>query len=125
MSLSRDRRQKRSRSESRRSEEVNPMNYLSNLADAMLVLAVGIMVALVLHWNVELSPSEMQEDSGTDTFTQEDLTGEQKVPDNAEPAGEVYYDAETDSYYFVKGSDNSNEDNGDEETGADTSENRQ
>ena len=30
-------------------EEVNPMNYLSNLSDAMLVLAVGIMLAPVSY----------------------------------------------------------------------------
>ena len=89
------------------------MNYLSNLADAMLVLAVGIMVALVLHWNVELTPSQMQEESGSDSFTQEDLTGQEELPDSAEPAGEVYYDEETGSYYFVRESgevtDNSEE----------------
>ena len=33
------------------------MNYLSNLSDAMLVLAVGIMLALIVHWNVDISTS--------------------------------------------------------------------
>ena len=87
------------------------MNYLSNLADAMLVLAVGIMVALVLHWNVELTPSQMQEESGFDSFTQEDLTGQEELPDSAEPAGEVYYDEETGSYYFVREKGNETGDN--------------
>ena len=36
-------------------EDVNPMNYCSNLSDAMLVLAVGIMLALVMAWNVDIS----------------------------------------------------------------------
>ena len=35
-------------------EYVNPMSYISNLSDVMLILAVGIMLALILHWNVEI-----------------------------------------------------------------------
>ena len=38
-------------------EDVNPMNYLSNLSDVMLILAVGIMLALVVHWNVDITAS--------------------------------------------------------------------
>ena len=34
---------------------VNPMDSISNLADAMLVLAVGIMLALIINWNVDIS----------------------------------------------------------------------
>ena len=33
---------------------VNPMDSISNLADAMLVLAVGIMLALIINWNVDI-----------------------------------------------------------------------
>lgn len=36
-------------------EDVNPMSYMSNLSDAMLVLAVGIMLAVVVAWNVDIS----------------------------------------------------------------------
>lgn len=36
-------------------EDVNPMNHVSNMADAMLVLAVGIMLALVMAWKIDLS----------------------------------------------------------------------
>ncbi len=35
-------------------EEVNPMGGLNNLADAMLVLAVGLMIALLAAWNVDI-----------------------------------------------------------------------
>ena len=48
------------------SEDVNPMNYISNLSDAMLILAVGIMLALIVHWNVDISTSGgTMSDSGT------------------------------------------------------------
>lgn len=35
-------------------EDVNPMNSLGNLSDVMLVLAVGMMLALVVAWNLDL-----------------------------------------------------------------------
>ncbi|MDR3305663.1 MAG: hypothetical protein LBS85_06560, partial [Clostridiales Family XIII bacterium] len=36
-------------------EDVNPSAYIVNLADCMLVLACGVIVALVTYWNVDLS----------------------------------------------------------------------
>lgn len=45
-------------------EDINPMNYMSNLSDAMLVLAVGIMLALVAAWNVDIT---MVDSSVSDT----------------------------------------------------------
>ena len=39
------------------SGDVNPMTYMGNLSDAMLVLAVGIMLALVMAYNVQLDQS--------------------------------------------------------------------
>lgn len=36
-------------------EDVDPMAQTSNITDAMLVLAVGIMLALVINWGVELN----------------------------------------------------------------------
>lgn len=35
-------------------EEVDPMSSVANIADAMLVFACGLMVALVVAWNVDL-----------------------------------------------------------------------
>lgn len=39
-------------------DDVNPMDYLSNLSDVMLVLAVGIMLALVSAFHVNLAGEE-------------------------------------------------------------------
>ena len=86
-----------------RGEDVNPMNYLSNLSDVMLILAVGIMLALILHWNVEIQTDKQsaQDDSGTvATFYEEDLTGTEEMPESAEQMGSVYYDPETGKYYY-------------------------
>ena len=108
-------------------EEVNPMNYLSNLSDAMLVLAVGIMLALIVHWNVDISTSGgTMSDSGQSyaadgeggnsaidrdsavNFSQDELDNMQSQDklDNSdtgmEKLGEVYYDAATGQYYIVE-----------------------
>lgn len=45
------------RREEAESEDVNPMEGVANLADVMLVLAVGMMLALVVAWNVDISGS--------------------------------------------------------------------
>ena len=36
-------------------EDVNPMEGVANLSDAMLVLAVGIMLALIIAWKLDWS----------------------------------------------------------------------
>lgn len=41
-------------------EEVNPMEGVANLADVMLVLAVGMMLALVVAWNVDIASSNLR-----------------------------------------------------------------
>ena len=35
-------------------ERENPMNGVSNMSDSMLVLTVGVMLALVIKWKVDL-----------------------------------------------------------------------
>jgi len=37
-----------------RYEEVNPLEGAVNIVDAMLVFACGLMLALAIHWNVDL-----------------------------------------------------------------------
>lgn len=101
-------------------EDVNPMNYLSNLSDVMLILAVGIMLALVVHWNVDITASGGQAQGNTGengsvlvdkdhavTMTDEELARLQEqsgVTGGVEKRGEVYYDAETGTYYIVRDS---------------------
>ena len=85
-------------------EDVNPMNYVSNLSDVMLILAVGIMLALILHWNVNIDTSTEStgDDSSTVTFDDSDLENKEGVPDSAELMGNVFYDPDTGKYYIVK-----------------------
>ena len=89
-------------------EDLNPMNYVSNLSDVMMILAVGIMLALILHWKVPLSAAEAepepQNSQSAVEFSRDSLETAEELPENMEKKGEVYYDAETDSYYIVYGS---------------------
>lgn len=83
-------------------EDVNPMNYLSNLSDVMLILAVGIMLALILHWNVEIQSSKNDETDSKSavSFSEDDLQGTEEMPDDLEQMGSIYYDARTGKYYY-------------------------
>ena len=47
-------RQSRFRSRGEVGEDVNPSAYIVNLADCMLVLACGFMVALISYWNIDV-----------------------------------------------------------------------
>ncbi|MCI7146397.1 MAG: DUF2149 domain-containing protein [Clostridiales bacterium] len=84
-------------------EDVNPMSYISNLSDVMLILAVGIMLALILHWNVEIDATqEATETQGKESvsFTEDDLQDMDEMPDDAQKMGNVYYDSRTGKYYY-------------------------
>ncbi|OBR90757.1 hypothetical protein CLRAG_34050 [Clostridium ragsdalei P11] len=37
-----------------RIEEVDPLQGVINIVDAMLVFACGLMLSLIMHWNVDL-----------------------------------------------------------------------
>lgn len=83
-------------------EDVDPMIGLVNLADVMLVFACGLMIALVLRWNVDLSPpqqldpDQMYEVTGSDAISEEHLAGERYQPE-----GTVYRDTETGRLYII------------------------
>ena len=83
-------------------EDVNPNAYVVNVADCMLVLVLGMLVALVSHYGVDLTQQNTRENEeiiGIEVNMDENDDGE--IDGSYEPQGTVYYDAETDSYYFV------------------------
>ena len=88
---------------------VNPMDSVSNLADAMLVLAVGIMLALIINWTVDISAGTTDKTASTDpaiSFEQDDLTESQDdaktIEGDLTEMGKVYYDQQTGTYYIVE-----------------------
>ena len=96
---------------------VNPMDGLGNLADAMLVLAVGIMLALILNWKVDITAVGTQSSEQAEQTEQIDQTEQQIAIDendlsdseeqidesDMQRIGELYYDEETGTYYAIMG----------------------
>ena len=79
-------------------EDVNPNSYLTNLADCMLVMTVGLLVALVTHYNVDL---QKPEDQITGVEMVMDADGDGQIDEGYEKTGTVYRDAATGKYYMV------------------------
>ena len=90
-------------------EEANPMAGVSNLADAMLVLAVGIMLALVINWNIDVgsdsSVSEIDTEDLTEIEDYESITEEELSEITSETGleerGSVLVDPDTGKYYIL------------------------
>ena len=90
-------------------ESANPMDGVSNMSDAMLVLAVGIMLALVINWKIDLGPhdSNLQIDTTKMEEFVEDaaqVTSDVSVDDlesNFVKAGTVYQDVDSGKTYIV------------------------
>lgn len=88
-------------------EEINPMASVANLVDAMLVLAVGIMLALITSWNLNVSENgqvteKVDKSEAVSSFTDQDLE-KQETDDSSdlEKQGTVYYDRSEDKYYII------------------------
>ena len=85
-------------------EEVDPMSSMGNMGDIMLVLACGLMVALVVAWNVDLAQfSQVEMDSNQEVDNVEEMTEELFGEGNAfVEKGKVYQDPQTGKYYLVE-----------------------
>ncbi len=85
-------------------EDVDPMSSMGNMGDVMLVLACGLMVALVVAWNVDLAKFqqvEMNQELKENDIEQitEQLYGEGGA---FVERGRVYQDPTTGKYYLVE-----------------------
>jgi hypothetical protein len=87
------------------SETVNPMEGVANLADVMLVFACGLMLALIINWNVDVgATANTQLTQGEEVTEMGELTGaegEGDDPTQYERLGEVYRDPATGQLYMV------------------------
>ena len=97
----------RERRKRREESEVNPMDGVANLSDAMLILAVGIMLALILNWNVDISAVRGDSSADTEealTFTEEDISESEALEGEGEleKLGAVYYDPASGTYYIIE-----------------------
>lgn len=83
-------------------EDVNPNSYLSNVADCMLVLVLGFLVALVARYGVDLQAPAEDESKMTGIEVNMDANDDGAVDDAYEQRGSVYYDSASGKYYFVQ-----------------------
>lgn len=79
--------------------DVNPMESIANLVDAMLVLAVGMMLAVIINWNVELD-SLIDADEIDASQLNDDQIEEVEEDQALQEKGMVYQDPETGKYYI-------------------------
>lgn len=88
-------------------EEIDPMSGIVNLADAMLVFACGLMVALVLNWNVDISKNKKEVDlSESKDVTNSDIFEDENIIDSEsesslEEMGKVYKDPVSGKMYMI------------------------
>lgn len=88
----------------RQVEEVDPMSSLGNIGDVMLVFACGLMVALVVAWNVDLGKfAQVQMDQEIEQSDIEQITEQLYGEGNAfVEKGTVYQDPVTGKYYLIE-----------------------
>lgn len=85
----------------------NPMDGMANLADVMLVLACGLMLSLIINWNVNVGRTEKLVGLSDDTKLTEVNDAETKAADalkggqGFEEMGVVYRDSATGKLYVV------------------------
>lgn len=96
-------RQSRFRNRGEVGEDVNPSAYIVNLADCMLVLACGFMVALISYWNIDVTPAteiegEQLEEVNPETLPEDISEGGSYYIE----AGKVYQDPNTGQLYMVQ-----------------------
>ena len=83
---------------------MNPIDGLSNLSDVMLCLAVGIMLALITHWNVDIGINKQNitelEEGQFNSVGNEDVEIVEGS-DSYQHLGEVYQDPQTGKIYMI------------------------
>ena len=91
----------------------NPMDGVSNMSDAMLVLAVGIMLALVINWKIDIKEVYSGQDKKevVDTSNLQEVDANDMLPNNSASledieskyvrSGSVYTDTVTGKTYIV------------------------
>ena len=92
----------------RKPEEFNPMEGVGNMADAMLVFACGLLLALILSWNVNLDEfgSITNSPDSAKKYEIDDFnsgsTQQMDADNQLQEMGKVYLDPTTGKYYVIE-----------------------
>ena len=82
-------------------ETANPMENLANLVDIMLVFACALMIAIITHWNVDLTQTKVNRDELEPLDDAQEAVRENIDAEAFESKGTVYEDPETGELYIV------------------------
>ena len=87
-------------------DDINPMEGVANLVDAMLVLACGLMLALIINWNVDVGSAgttvELEREQEVTALEGVSSSGEiSDMSGSYEELGMVYRDPATGKLYMV------------------------
>ena len=80
------------------------MSGLANLSDVMLVFACGLMAAVILNWNVDLSKTRveiLQREQMQELDNAEEMEQDIQSSSSFEQKGTAYEDPETGKLYVV------------------------
>ncbi len=86
-----------------RTQDVSPMDGMGNLADIMLVFACGLMIALILHWGVDLNKvvDVVSQDDLVEVHDVEKIIEGAEVSNDYKSKGMVYQDVKTGKLYII------------------------
>ena len=88
-------------------EDFNPMEGMANLADVMLVFACGLLLALIINWNVDVTTPGQSEETPENKYEVEGIEEDssQTIDEDTslEEMGKIYKDPQTGKYYVVEG----------------------
>ena len=90
---------------SRLRQDFNPAEGVLNLADVMLVFACGLMLSLVINWNIDINVEEVDMSVGNEVDQVENL--EENMAENMnseegyEKMGTLYKDPATGKMYML------------------------
>lgn len=79
----------------------NPMENLANLVDVMLVFACALMIAIITHWNVDLTQNRISKEDLEPVDDMQEAIQNEIDSEALESKGRVYEDPETGDLYIV------------------------
>ncbi len=82
-------------------ESINPMENLANLADVMLVFACALMIAIITHWNVDITQNRVNKEDLEPIDDPQQAIQNEIETEQFQSKGTVYEDPETGELYII------------------------
>ncbi len=85
-------------------ERTNPLHGLANLVDVMLVFACGLMISIILLWDLDLLKitDVVSKDELVEVEDLKEAEEQAELKENLDSKGIVYEDEKTGKMYIIK-----------------------